>query len=383
MNYLRLLNILLLSLTTVLVLLLPSQAKSVEITTNGFFSVHAGKNLKDEVERYGYDNNIRYRPDTLAGLQFTAKANDKISATVQLIGRADEKFDVSADWAYLSYRINENWTLQGGRLRIPWNAMSNYVEVRQSYHWTRPPDSVYDSAFYSFEGFKLRHKKYIGDWEFITDLTFADFLDPNYTFAGRSDNPIRLVGKNWTVLSFDITDDEHRFFAAFHSHKGEGSENLREIQQGLDILKPAYPDVYAAINDKSTTYSYNFGYFFDNEQYMIQSEWRKQDLKGYFSDGYSFYLSAGYYLDDWLIHLTFEDDKNKPHLELADGIPDGDPLKNLALALIRVQEKKQRNWSFGVKYDLDSHTSFKTMITLNETDDIKSEVVSVGFDFAF
>lgn len=366
-----------------LVMLMAAKIHAVEVTTNGFFSVHAGKNLKDEVERYGYDNNIRYRPDTLAGIQFTAKANDKISATVQLIGRANEKFDVSADWAYLSYKIDENWTLQGGRLRIPWNAMSNYVEVRQSYHWTRPPDSVYDSAFYSFEGFKLRHKHYLGDWEIISDLTFADFLDPNYTFAGREDNPIRLVGKNWTVLSFDITDDEHRFFAAFHSHKGEGSENLREIQQGLNLLKPDYPDVYAAINDKKTTYSYNFGYFFDNEEFMLQSEWRKQDLRGYFSDGYSFYLSAGYYFDNWLFHITYEDDKNKPHTKIADAISDEDPLKRVALALLRVQQKKQENWSIGAKYDIDSHTSFKTMITLNETDDVKSQVFSIGFDFAF
>jgi len=362
--------------------LISTSVLSSVLKINGFASAYGGINLDDEVTTYGYDDSVRYKSDTLFGVQFTSQLNDKVSAVVQLVGEAKDNFDINANWAYISYNVDENWTVQAGRIRIPWYMMSNYLDAKQSYHWARAPQGVYSAPFNAFEGFKVRHRAELGEWNSEAAFTAGDYSNPDYVLSGSTLPPTTFEAKDWLSVSWDLTTETQRVFMSIHSNKM--SLEPENIAQALAELGEEYPDVAKDIQVKEKQmYIYALGYSFDNAEYMVQAEWTLFDLDGYFSDQYSSYVSVGKYFDNLLVHFTYEIDENKPHNSLANGIPKDDDLHALALSLLSAQKKDNDVYSVGIKYDLNSNTSFKTQLSIDETNGKTGKVLAAGIDYIF
>ena len=120
-----------------------STQAAAEIQWSGFANVGAGFTSGSNEELFGYTDDIGFKPDTLFALQGTSQISERLSATVQVIGRAENSFDLELEWGYLQYRLNENWTLNAGQLRLPTYTYSDSIDVGYTYHWVRPPASVY------------------------------------------------------------------------------------------------------------------------------------------------------------------------------------------------------------------------------------------------
>jgi hypothetical protein len=135
-----------------------SSAQAAEVRINGFASIVAGKTFSegtdntsagsakgestfqaDQPTQGTYDSTLDFKPDTVYGLQFTADLGDKLSVTGQLTGAGGEDFETKVTWAYATYELNENWTVQAGRQRIPLFFYSDFLDVGYAYHWMRPP----------------------------------------------------------------------------------------------------------------------------------------------------------------------------------------------------------------------------------------------------
>lgn len=162
------------------------QVGAVEYKFSGFASLTAGKVLGGtELDfngnacpcnlagwEYGqlYDKDgWQTKPESVLGLQATAKVNDRLSATVQLVGRSVHE-KVSADWAYVGYKLDDNWTVQAGRKRLPMYYLSDSMYVGYTYPWVRPPGEVYGWEISGYNGLNLLFRDQWGDWSALGNI---------------------------------------------------------------------------------------------------------------------------------------------------------------------------------------------------------------------
>lgn len=109
------------------------------------------------------------RPESLAGVQGNFKFTPDMSATVQLVARGADS-SVNADWAYGSYKISDNLTLQVGRKRLPLYYYSDYMYVGYAYPWVRPSQDLYAWQIYSYDGANLLYTNNVGDWTYTGNV---------------------------------------------------------------------------------------------------------------------------------------------------------------------------------------------------------------------
>lgn len=88
--------------------------------------------------------------DTVLGAQLDVQFTPELSATVQgklaPSARNDQDWDLTASWAFASWRPNNDWLLRAGKLRIPLYLSSENLDVGQSYEFARLPTEMYSIA---------------------------------------------------------------------------------------------------------------------------------------------------------------------------------------------------------------------------------------------
>jgi hypothetical protein len=91
-------------------------------------------------------NRVSFVNDSRLGLQISAKVNPQIDVTGQLLARGREgDFNMKADWAFVTYRLNDPVALRMGKVKLTTFLISDYIEVGFAYPWIRPPQEVYSS----------------------------------------------------------------------------------------------------------------------------------------------------------------------------------------------------------------------------------------------
>lgn len=164
-------------------------AHAGDLTFSGFATVTAGKAFSGFDGEFlefkcpcfigNYEHGATYEKnrwsaskESLVGLQAKYQFTDKLSATVQAVAHAavDGKPDV--DWAYLSYDITPETTIQVGRRRLPIYAYSDSVYIGYTLPWVRVPQDIYGWEIGAYNGFNVRHTRSVGDWA-VTGTVFA------------------------------------------------------------------------------------------------------------------------------------------------------------------------------------------------------------------
>lgn len=148
--------------------------------------------------------------ESLLGLQANYKFTDKLSGTVQAVTRASEDGKAKVDWAYLSYDITPETTIQAGRRRLPIYAYSDSVYVGYSLPWVRVPQDIYGWEIGAYNGVNIRHTRSIGDWA-VTGTLFAgqeiskDNIEMRKIYYGyRVDDAWKHIVGTWVEASNDI-----------------------------------------------------------------------------------------------------------------------------------------------------------------------------------
>jgi len=165
---------------------------AADIRLNGFASVGGGMVVDSGISRnhitgaeneatytadaptsgvYGED--FSFRPDTNYGLQLTANMGNGLGVTGQITGNGGEDFDAVVSWAYLSYKFNENYSVNIGRQRLPNFYYSDFIDVGYTYHWIRPPNTLVNTDGDSFEGFKFRANWPVGSWDVASEIYYG------------------------------------------------------------------------------------------------------------------------------------------------------------------------------------------------------------------
>ncbi len=363
-------------------------AQAADIRWNGFLSIVGGRVVNSEKLPDGsntkftadapsngtYGRHWDFEPDTIYGLQGIASLSDDLSATVQITGAGGKDFDANIRWAYLSYDINDTFTFQAGRQRIPFYKYSDSLDVAYTYDWVRPPTNLYQAAVDVFEGVKLIGNSSLGDW----DTGFQLFAGKGDNFQAQTNGIFAF--NNMLGVSTSMQNDWLEFRASYTTFDST-SENL---SSGGESQGPESEGVGTDYLSLSASIQYNKGY--------VTAEWVQANLddplgadqgQGFVSAN-SWYISSGYRIKDITPYLTYGISQST----LQDNILFGG--KGIAPDI----EMATTSWIAGIRWDFHPRAAFKAEYTTrkDESDDIwvnavgerfTVDVVSVGIDLLF
>ncbi len=129
--------------------------------------------------------------ESLFGAQLNLRFTPSLSATAQALVRptnaSGKHYIPSLDWAYLSWKVSDDWTLQFGRKRIPLYYYSDYLYIGYAYPWVRPAPDVYGWPIYAYDGVTAQYTKSIGtgDWTLNAAAWYGGASDDKSAYNER------------------------------------------------------------------------------------------------------------------------------------------------------------------------------------------------------
>ena len=375
-----------------------------EVRINGFASLYAGKTLNSEETLYDYSNEIDWQNESLFAIQVSADVMDGLSATAQLMARGNNDFNAEFEWAYITYEVTDSSQLSVGKLRIPFYRYSDFLDVGYAYRWVRPPQSVYNLSFSTYEGLSYLHNSTIGELDSSLQL-MVGAVDTDIIAITDSDAAELkdTIGINWSLSNGWLTG-RVAYFVSEASIDVSGSSELSGLLNGLQAygLNQQYNNLAIEEDD---AYFAAIGIGIDYNDILFDAEYTQFEIdNSILAKQTQYYVSLGYRMDSVTLSATYEgnDDENSndqfnqvPRSITGPGgvqipvvAPGTNPplylqdATNLALAS---QAAKSNAYSFTVRYDFHPSAAFKVEFTHLEDDlsNNDADLVTFGVDLVF
>jgi hypothetical protein len=313
---------------------------------NGFLTTGAAladREVSDQNNSFSDD--LSFDTDSIVGLQAKFKLSDRADITTQLVARSADDWDLSAEWAFVSYRFNEQMSVRAGRLRLPIYLFSESVEVGFSYPWVRPPSEVYSLPINNYEGVDFLYSRNFGDW--VSKLQ---------VFAGNSSNDAfqanELFGANITLSS------------------GAWTFRASASDFAFDIDVSAFSPIEQSELVQDGGSYYNISGMYDDGEWLLLTELSNfdADRANIFRDSDAGYITIGKYMGDWMPHLTIAKTytTNEPEPYTLFSIPvEIIPAPGAPPIIINVPissetlEYTSTSYTLGLRYNLNANTSAK------------------------
>lgn len=273
-----------------------SVAHSIELSDvriNGFLTAAMAVSDEDLATYHEITETPTFNSDSIAAVQIEADINDQVTASIQLLARGLDDYKVEADWIFLSYRAQPDFSVRACRMRLPSYMLSDYVEVGYAYPWVRPPHTVYGLVpIFTFDGVDLFYKKSFGEWSVTAQ-----------PFYGSSDKTVSIQGLKTDVSLSDVwglTLSLSNGWATFRV-------GHTEYDVDLTISHPAGP---LQEEGKKASLS-GVGMELKWNQWVSMAEYTQRYTQSQFvPDINGWYVMGGYRVGDWLPNLTFASGRN-------------------------------------------------------------------------
>ena len=357
-----------------------TSALGADTQIKGFASVIAGFTTDEDVSLFGYNDKISFKPESLFALQVTSDLGDGLSATAQIMSRGEDDYAAVFEWAYLSYEISDSSQLNVGRLRIPFYRYSDFLDVGYAYNWNRPPSSVYNSIFSTYDGVSYVYSNTLGMVDSSVQIIAGSHSSETDVGSAKLDN---LMGVNWT-LNYDWLTARVGYFVADVTVE-LNNEGLISIINSLDSVGlTSVADTIRVDED--------FGDFFavglsvDYNDFLFDFELISSGTEDAIAAGQdSSYVSVGYRFDEWTILATVETREDGFDDSLYGQVPSAyAPLDVYVDAAFTGQEIQQDIVSVGARYNFHPSAALKFDYTSSETNDADAvNVFTVGVDLVF
>ena len=345
-----------LKLPVMVALLASAAGSSAEINFRGFGSVVGGHAVSvDEGQSVlGYTDTISFKQDSLMALQMDADLDEGLSATMQLISRGKDEFDVNVEWAYLTYEVTDSVQVSAGRIRIPFYRYSDFLDVRYAFNWVTAPARVYSFDFPGMDGLSLLWNTALGP----VDSSFQVMAGSLDGYTG--DTPIKFdnfVGAVWigswewltgrasynqSTVSLPLSDAEN--IANSYTALGQG---MQDVAQGFGGVAQGFAGtgvgsragVYAAgfntvgqalvanadnvrVYEDDGIYT-SLGIGVDKGSFLLDAEWIYYELDdSLIPDTSAYYLTLGWRVGPTVIYGTYSREESDPNTAFTSPVPD-------------------------------------------------------------
>lgn len=366
-------------------------AQAAEVDISGFLSVGGGFiDDEDSISYGGYDEKDMSFNRNLLGLQVTGEVNENISATAQMIARSGDDYNLTAEWAYLTWHATDSSKIRVGRLRTPLYMFSDFLDVGYSYAWITPPQEVYYLPFNNVDGIDYYVTSAVGSFDTSFQAYFGTF-DETFELNGlaataKTSNQVGIaatIGRDWWTLR-----------AAYHQAKltvdfadFQLSPELSFDQFIASIASSPFASVVpnVLIDEDDTTFA-EIGLNIDTGRFVAAAEYVEFEVAdSYLSKNIRQYVMLGVRAGDFLFHVTgAKSDDEIAHPE--DGIPLSEGSAQLigTLQAIAATRGEVRDViSIGTRWDVSSGVALKLQV--DDVDDMAGEqkVFSVALQAVF
>jgi hypothetical protein len=293
-------------LLTIAALTATTLTAQADVRINGFANFIGGITSSDD-SLYGYNDNISFSEESLFAIQVSGDVNDKMTATGQIVARAENDYDPVFEWAYLTYAATDNLNISAGRLRLPLFNYSASTDVGYSYHWIATPKSVYDVVFNNIEGVRFDYANYAGDWEYNLTASAGSFNAPVFGTDLDADNLM--------LFSAEATYDWLKIRAVAASAKtsldigSSTSSDLVAASQGLELVEAfGFGDIVDSLEWQDDTGEfYGVSVQIDKFDWFVGGEMTIIDVPNTFiAKTESYYVTAGLRMGAWTPSVTYE-----------------------------------------------------------------------------
>ncbi|MEE2731511.1 MAG: hypothetical protein VYA55_11870 [Pseudomonadota bacterium] len=303
---------------------------------NGFMTAGAAVNDGDDVFEpfYGIDDDTRSSAISKAGVQMTFEITEDWDATVQLLSRGANGYDLQAEWAYLGWQATDNLALKFGRQRLPYYLLSEYLDVGYALPWIIPPLELYNipatttdgiSGVYSFNvgSVNFAAQAYAGQSTGRTEQLEADFISSPSWGANLT--------ADWNSFTFRV--GYNRSTLRTDPDEGGVADSLVPAMEAAEsTYGPAYgvadPGNLEINTDNIRTDYISAGFMYDDGSLLVMGEIANLSAETFQPVGDAGYITVGYRFGKWLPHFTFSkfqtdskaDDRIRAIQEYADEV---------------------------------------------------------------
>ncbi|MEI6207447.1 MAG: hypothetical protein WCP20_11740 [Desulfuromonadales bacterium] len=314
--------------------------------------------------------------DSLVGAQVDFKIRNGLDATVQMVakGRAEQTIEENLEWAFLSWKPHEDFTLRAGRLGLDLYLLSDYRNVGFAYLWQRPVVEFYGPLMIqNFDGADASYSFKLGDGRLSAKL-----------FGGTASRSLMLT-KDGGTNHLDIAsifgarllyEDEQFHLSAGYARAtiGNNLETFSEIMAPLSSATPLWPqaaDIAGNLASRNRIiHYYSVGASYEENNWVIQGE------GGYLESGWptlpdilSGYISVGYHFGDFTPYVVLATAKsqNTSKAEMTPPASTGDQSADDQLAALHEGAKllsqgirvDQQTLSLGLRWDIHQNLAVK------------------------
>jgi len=366
-------------LLTIAALTASTFTAQAEVRINGFANLIGGITSSDET-LYGYNDKISFSEESLFAVQVSGDINDKMTATGQIVARADNDYKAEFEWAYITYNANDNVSISAGRLRLPLFKYSTSLDVGYSHHWVNPPQSVYNVPFNNIEGIRADYSNYSGDWEYNLQLAFGTYYTETELFT--------LTGKDVVVFTAEAQNEGFKIRGV--AGRGKSTFTVPDLEPIFAGVEPFIsPDLLNNLRfERSTGIFLGLGLEYDAYDWFVSSEITSIDTENsYLAEDIAYYVTAGMRFGKFTPSLTYEAKDSDDDLKFADQI---NPLPASLQGTIAVLESAfaddNETITLAIRYDMDTNVALKADISkysdnLAESNDATLVRVAVNYVF--
>lgn len=239
----------------------------------------------------GITEHPNFQMDNVFGLQVTYTMDDKFDLVGQLVSEGRNDYQTEAEWAYLAWRLDDNWRLRAGRLTAPFYMYSESLNVGHAYPWVRLPVELYLALYVkTMDGMDLQFRNSLGDsWAIDTQL-----------YGGESYGAFGKV-RDAYGLNVNLTTDALTLHAGYG--QGKIDFNVAANVGGSSIEQAEYllEQFGSTFNTRNQDVSFaDLGAQFDNGEWFAAAEYGQLRMNGWGTDWDAGFASVGHYFGKWL-----------------------------------------------------------------------------------
>ncbi|MDB6061640.1 MAG: hypothetical protein JWM78_1743 [Verrucomicrobiaceae bacterium] len=258
-------------------------AERDKLKINGYMSVYGVKATDRALTLgSGVDNQINFKSDTVAAVQFDYQLTDRVNAVVQLQSAGKNNYDLKAPWAFLGYKLTDSTKIRAGRMVVPNYLYADSIDVGYTYPWVRPPIEMYGVDAIEYQGVDVLQSFNFGGWNNTLQVFFGDLGGDNSGYSLHSSYGtgagVTLNNDAWTLRA-----------SATHA-------------EGL-TLDPTLAAFKGNINYFSAAVRYDNGALFalvEGKQVRVSG-----DLDKLTPDTDGFYTTLGYQIGEFMPYATW------------------------------------------------------------------------------
>lgn len=287
---------------------------SDRLKINGFISAGVAVNDGDDIEEPYVQVGSDYSTSSISklGLQTSFKINDRWNAIAQLVSRGTQDYNISAEWAYLSYAPTDRIQLKFGRQRAPFYLLSEYLDVGYALPWTIAPVEMYSLTTSTVDGASLSYDMRLGSskwtWQMYGGASQGRSEDAKADYKSND-----AWGSNLVV---EVADWTFRVgYSAGHlepdADQGGPADQFNEaVESAFNTVAPMY-GVESRLNYDGDNLNWdaqyaNAGFSYDNGSLLVIGEISNlRVVDSYQPAGDAGYLTIGYRFGRWMPHITY------------------------------------------------------------------------------